>query len=165
MQDLNEIYLKYFDIVYKFLLSRTHDKDLSEELTQETFYLAVRDINKFKGESKLSSWLCQIAKNLLYKEFNKKRKKPIILEEENLRNVPSSNSVEEKLIEQEEKTTLYKNLKVLDETTKDVILLRITGEKSFKEIGDFFGKSENWARVTFYRGKEKLKEVSKNGDK
>lgn len=165
MQDLEEIYLKYFDIVYKFLLLRTHNKDLSQELTQETFYLAVRDINKFKGKCKLSSWLCQIAKNLLYKEFNKKRNKPIIVEEEILKNIPSNNNIEEKLIEHEEKSTLYNSLNILDETTKDVILLRITSEKSFKEIGDFFGKSENWARVTFYRGKEKLKEVNKNDEK
>ena len=50
----------------------------------------------------------------------------------------------------------------LDEKTREVIYLRITGELSFKEIGDILNKSENWARVTFYRGKQKMKEGDSN---
>ena len=71
----------------------------------------------------------------------------------------SNDSTEEQIISNEEKISLYKKMQKLDETTREVIYLRTTGELSFKEIGVILNKTENWARVTFYRGKNKLKEV------
>ena len=153
MQNMEQIYKNYFETVNKYLFCLTHNKDISEELTQETFYRAVKKINTFKGECKMSVWLCQIAKNLWYDQCKKNKK---IL---NIEDVETLENLEEKLILNDEKLSLYKKLQTLDEKTREVIYLRITGELSFKEIGIIMNKTENWARVRFYRGKNQLKEV------
>lgn len=158
MQDMEQIYEQYFETVYKYLFCLTRNSDISEELTQETFYRAVKKIHTFKGECKISVWLCQIAKNLWYDECRKYRK-TIKVSEENFLEIQVPNDVtEEKVVQNEEKMALYKKLQTLDEKTREVIYLRITGELSFKEIGTILNQTENWARVTFYRGKQKLKE-------
>ena len=155
MQDLEQIYKQYFETVNKYLFCLTHNSDISEELTQETFYRAVKKINTFKGECKMSVWLCQIAKNLWYDELKKNKKLENI---EQTFSIQSEENLEENIILNENKLELYKKLQKLDKQTREVIYLRITGELSFKEIGDILNKTENWARVTFYRGKQKLKE-------
>ena len=156
MWDMEQIYEKYFETVSKYLFCLTHNSDTSEELTQETFYRAVKNINKFKGNSKMSVWLCQIAKNLWYDELKKNKKSKNIEDEIFL--IQSENEVERDVISNDSKLQLYKKLQKLDKNTREVIYLRITGELSFKEIGDILNKTENWARVIFYRGKQKLKE-------
>lgn len=158
MQDIEKIYEEYFETVNKYLFCLTHNNDISEELTQETFYRAVKKIDTYKGECKMSVWLCQIAKNLWY-DYCRKNKKLINTEETDLLDIQELNSLEEKVVSNEEKMALYKKLQHLDAKTREVIYLRITGELSFKEIGIILNKTENWARVTFYRGKNKLKEV------
>lgn len=158
MQDIEKIYEEYFETVNKYLFCLTHNNDISEELTQETFYKAVKKINTYKGECKMSVWLCQIAKNLWYDQC-RKNKKNIDLEEMEALSFQDSNTVEDKIISNEEKISIYKKMQNLDDKTREVMYLRITGELSFKEIGVILNKTENWARVTFYRGKNKLKEV------
>ena len=158
MQDIEQIYEEYFETVNKYLFCLTHNADISEELTQETFYRAVKKINTYKGECKISVWLCQIAKNLWYDQC-RKNKKITNIKEEDLLCEQVMKQREEKAILAEEKISLYKKMQNLDEKTREVIYLRITGELSFKEIGIILNKTENWARVTFYRGKNKLKEV------
>lgn len=160
MQDIGQIYEEYFETVYKYLFCLTHNNDIAEELTQETFYRAVEKINTYKGDCKISVWLCQIAKHLWF-DYCRKNKKTINIQE-NLFNEHSTNVTEESIISNDEKISLYKKMQNLDEKTREVIYLRITGELSFKEIGTILNKTENWARVTFYRGKTKLKEVNKN---
>lgn len=157
MQDIEKIYEEYFEIVNKYLFCLTHNNDISEELTQETFYRAVKNINSFKGDCKISVWLCQIAKNLWYNEF--KRNKKITSSFDEILEIQSTENVENKIILNEEKVLLYKKIQKLDEKTRDVMHLRLSGELSFKEIGIILNKTENWARVTFYRGKKKLEEV------
>lgn len=156
MQNMEEIYKQYFETVNKYLFCLTHNSDISEELTQETFYRAVKKINSFKGDCKMSVWLCQIAKNLWYDELKKNKKIGNIEDEMFL--IQSEDKVEEKVVLNESKIELYRKIQKLDKLTREVIYLRITGELSFKEIGDILNKTENWARVTFYRGKQKLKE-------
>lgn len=158
MQDIEQMYKEYFETVYKYLLCLTHNKDTAEELTQETFCRAVKNIDKFKGDCKISVWLCQIAKNLWYDECRKKNN-IYIKEDIELEEIPDINSLEDIAISNNEKDILYKKLEQLDSQTREVILLRITGDLSFKEIANILNKTENWARVTFYRGKQKLKEV------
>ena len=164
MQQPEEIYKDNFDTVFKYLFCLTRDVNTSEELTQETFYRALKNINKFKGESKLSTWLCQIAKNLWYDELKKRKSKEVSLEENfNLVEVTSSNeNVEDEVVSKDSKIKLFEKLQKLDSTTREVIYLRISGDLSFKEIGTILNKTENWARVTYYRGKQKLKEVEQN---
>lgn len=161
MQDIEKVYEEYFETVYKYLFCLTHNSDLSEELTQETFYRAVQKIGSFKEECKISVWLCQIAKNLWYDEI-KKDKKINKANEEELGLITSSENLEDMIISNEEKMELYRKMQKLDELTREVIYLRITGELSFKEIGNILNKTENWARVTFYRGKNKMREVDNN---
>ena len=157
MQDIKQIYEEYFETVNKYLFCLTRDNDISEELTQETFYKAVQKINTYKGKCKMSVWLCQIAKNLWYDQCRKNKK--VINIEENLFDAQAPESTESQVISNDEKISLYKKMQKLDEKTREVIYLRITGELSFKEIATILDKTENWARITFYRGKNKLKEV------
>ena len=158
MQNIEQIYEEYFETVYKYLFCLTHNNDISEELTQETFYRAVRKIDKYKGECKISVWLCQIAKNLWYDEC-RKNKRTINTREDCLMDIQETNTLEEEVIANDEKMLLYKKMQLLDDKTREVMYLRLSGELSFKEIGIILNKTENWARVTFYRGKNQLKEV------
>ena len=158
MQDIEKIYEEYFETVNKYLFCLTHNNDISEELTQETFYKAVKRINTYKGECKMSVWLCQIAKNL-WNDQCRKNKKILNTTDIDLSNIESQDKVEEEVVSNDEKVSLYKKMQLLDDKTREVMYLRITGELSFKEIGVIMNKTENWARVTFYRGKSKLKEV------
>jgi len=105
----------------------------------------------------MSVWLCQIAKNLWYDQC-RKNKNNIDIEEMEALCFQDTSAVEEKVISNEEKLSIYKKMQKLDDKTREVMYLRITGELSFKEIGIILNKTENWARVTFYRGKNKLKE-------
>ena len=155
MEDIEEIYKKYFTTVYKYLLSLTQSSDIAEELTQETFYRAVKNINKFKGNCKISVWLCQIAKNLWFDELRKNKRYKNIDDEE----IIFQENLEEKAILNNDKIDLFKKIQKLDAQTRDVMYLRLTGELSFKEIASILNKTETWARVTFYRGKQKIKEV------
>ena len=158
MQNIEEIYKEYFETVNKYLFCLTRNNDISEELTQETFYKAVKKINTYKGDCKMSVWLCQIAKNLLF-DYYRKNKRILDIEEKELFDIQALENVEEQLILKDEKLSLYRKMQKSDEKTREVMYLRITGELSFKEIGTILNKTENWARVTFYRGKQKLKEV------
>ena len=157
MQNIEQIYEEYFETVNKYLFCLTHNKDISEELTQETFYRAIKKIGTYKGECKISVWLCQIAKNLWYDQCRKNKK--VINQENELFNEQALNTLEEQVISNDEKVSLYKRMQKLDEKTREVLYLRISGELSFKEIGIILNRTENWASVTFYRGKNKLKEV------
>ena len=163
MHDIETIYKEYFQTVYKYLICLTHNEDIAEELTQETFYKAIQKINTFKNNCKISIWLCQIAKNLWYDELKKNKKIKDISEDEYF-SIQIMTDFEDKIISEENRKILYQRIRNLNEQTIKVIYLRIIGDLSFKEIGSILGKTENWARTTFYRGKEKLRE-EKDDDK
>ena len=163
MHDIETIYKEYFQTVYKYLICLTQNKDIAEELTQETFYKAIQKINTFKNNCKISIWLCQIAKNLWYDELKKNKKIKDISEDEYF-SIQIMTDFEDKIISEENRKILYQRIRNLNEQTRKVIYLRIIGDLSFKEIGSILGKTENWARTTFYRGKEKLRE-EKDDDK
>lgn len=159
MQSIEQIYEEYFNTVYKYLFCLTHDANFSEELTQETFLKALEHLSSFKGDCKISVWLCQIAKNLLFNELKRKKSKSFVSTDSFSPDLISSSDVEKSIVLNEEKINLYKQMQKLDSNSKEVVYLRITGELSFKEIGDILNKTETWARVTFYRAKKKLEEV------
>ena len=158
MQDMSEIYSQYSKIVYNYIFCLTKNEETAEEITQDTFLVAVKNIDKFKGECKISTWLCQIAKYLWYKELRKVKKIKI----EELEKFKESDllieTVEESVIQKEEKLELLKRLQKLDDKTRNVMYLRLFVNLNYEEIGLVLNKSANWARVTFFRGKEKLKE-------
>lgn len=155
MQPMEEIYQEYARTVFKYLLSKTHDEDLAEELTQETFYQALKSIDRFDESCKISTWLCAIAKNQLHAY---RRKHPEMKTLEELEQAELSvESAEQNALDTLARVDLMKQLHSCPEPYREVMYQRIFGNLSFKEIGEIMGKSENWARVTFYRGKEKLK--------
>lgn len=162
---MEEIYKEYSKIVYNYLLSLTCNSELAEELMQETFYSAVKNINKFRNDSSIKTWLCKIAKNKwidYIKKLNVSNELSIDDIEEKYLLV---NSFEEEFSSKEAVIDLYKKIHKLDKKTREVIYLRIRADLSFKEIGLIMEESENWARVTFYRAKVKLKEELDNEKK
>lgn len=163
MQNMEEIYKQHSNTVYKYLFCLTHSEDTSEELTQETFAIAVKEINKFKGNCKISVWLCQIAKHLWYKKLKKEKKENNVSFEELNIELIEEKTTEEIICKQEDNLTIFKNMQKLDAISREIIYLRMFGNLNFIEIGEILGKSANWARVNFYRAKEKIKEESKNG--
>ena len=154
MDDMSAIYQQHAQTVYKFLLAQCHDPDLAEELTQETFYQAVRSIGRFDGSCKVSVWLCQIAKHLWYQHLRKHRREVPMPDDPPDIPVPSS---EDGLLEREGRLELLRSIHSLPPDQREVVYLRAFGGLSFREIGDVLGKTETWARVTFYRSKEKLR--------
>jgi RNA polymerase sigma factor (sigma-70 family) len=157
VNDFNKIYETYGNQVYKYLVSLTRDASLAEELTQETFYQAVKSIHKFREDCKLSVWLCQIAKYSYYKHKKKhKNHEDYDITQENMIDSESPEYIYEK---KDSKLSILKAIHMLEEPYKEVISLRTYSELSFKEIGEIFQKTENWARITFYRGKTKLKDI------
>lgn len=158
---MEEIYKEYSKYIYNYLSSFTN-AEIAEELMQETFYSAMKNINKFKNNSSLKTWLYKIAKNKLTDYYKKTNK----MQEINFDNVNESllliNSFEEDYMNRDELINVYKKIHKLDEKSKEVVLLRVKCEFNFKEIGDIIGKTEEWARITFYRAKVKLKEDFEN---
>lgn len=152
--DMDTIYREYAAPVFKYLMTLCYEEDTARELTQETFYQAVKSSGRYDGTCKVFTWLCQIAKHLWYQELDKRKRKGTCELDENL--VSSDVALEDGVCIREDKMELFKRVHILDEAAKEVVLLRLTGAFSFREIGDIFGKNENWARVTFYRAKQKL---------
>lgn len=153
MEDMEKAYRQHAQTVYKFLLAKTRNEHLAEELTQETFCQAVKSVNRFDGTCKVSVWLCQIAKHLWYQHL-RKRETPV--PPEDLPDTPGP-SAEEGLLEREGRMDLLRLVHALPEPRREVVYLRAFGGLSFREIGDVMGKTETWARVTFYRSKESLR--------
>ncbi|MCM1064732.1 MAG: sigma-70 family RNA polymerase sigma factor [Eubacterium sp.] len=155
---MEEIYQENAKLVYRFLLKYCHDSQLAEELTQETFLRAMNSIERYDYSCKISVWLCQIAKHI-YLQYLEKRGKEIPSEEITLDEAGSNTGekgIEEQVVRRYELLDVLKDMQNLPEQMREVIYLRTMAELSFKEIGEILGKSENWARVTFYRGKERL---------
>ena len=160
MQPMEEVYREHAQTVYRYLLSLTHDPSIAEELTQETFYQAVKGAARFDGRCKVSTWLCAIAKNQL-SVYRRKHRVTEELEE----GFVSDGSADGDLLASESRVELLRKLHALGEETREVIYLRVFGELSFREIGDILSRTENWARVTFYRGKEKLKKEMRSDER
>ena len=152
MQPMEEVYRQYARVVYRYLLGLTRDADLAEELTQETFYQAVRTSGRYDGSSQVSTWLCGIAKNVLRTHL---RRHPATEDIDEV-SLPAP-SAEAAVLQKEDRLLLLKRVHALKEPTREVVYLRTYGNLSFKEIGAVLGKTENWARVTFYRAKEQLR--------
>jgi RNA polymerase sigma factor (sigma-70 family) len=156
MDSMEQVYAKHARMIYGFLLAKTKNPDLAEELTQETFCQAVKSIHTFQRKSSMSTWLCGIAKNVWF-EYLRKNKMEDPLSEANESKVESAEAV---FFRSWSSLNMLKALHHLREPMREVMYLRLNGELSYRQIGEIMGKSENWARVTFYRGKEIiLKEV------
>lgn len=155
---METLYRENAKIVYHYLYSRCKDEELSKDLTQETFLKAYESMERFDGSCKISTWLCQIAKHLLYRHWEKTGRQ-IPTEPEDLAKIPSGmgkDTTESAVITRIELIDCLKELQKLPEQMREVMYLRVMSDLSYREIGEIMGKSENWARVTFYRAKEAL---------
>ena len=156
MEITDDIYRAYAQTVYRYLLALTRDADLAEELTQETFYQAIRSVGRFRGESRVSTWLCAIAKNQLLL-YRRRKREP--LPEAEAEPAPSAEGEALGLMERKE---LLRAIHALPEPGREILYLRAFGGLSYREIGDIFGKTENWARVTCCRAREALRKEWEN---
>lgn len=152
---MEQIYQKYAQYVYKYLMSLCHDTFVAEELTQETFYQAIKSLPKYDERSKLSTWLVGIARNqyLVYLRKNPKHENV----EDQAMEPADYRTPEAETLQQLSRVQVLKLLHNCQEPYREVLYLRMFEDLSFRDIGEIMDKSENWARVNFYRGKEKLK--------
>ena len=154
MTDFSEVYELYFKDVYKYALSLSRDAHVAEEITQETFFKALKNIDSFRGQCKLYVWLCQIAKNTYFTYAGKREN----AYDDEPAPTAGEDGLEEKLLQSETAFEIHRALHRLEDPYKEVFSLRVLGQLSFRQIGELFGKTESWARVTFHRAKIKIKE-------
>ncbi len=153
-----KVYREYYTPVYRYLLSMCKDSHTAEEITQETFFKALKNIEKYDPSQKMLTWLCTIAKNTYFT----KAKKAGRCEELTDSIADTEDSILDRIIDSESSMEILKSLHGLPEPYKEVFTLRVLGSFSFKRIGDIFGKTEAWARVTFFRSKAMIKEKLEN---
>lgn len=158
MTDFEKIYTEHFTDVYRYVLSLCRDEAIAEEVTQETFFKALKSINSFHGTCKLYVWLCQIAKNTYFSLCKKNKRMRADIDEMQ----PDINiDLVGDLSDSESAKRLHRLLHNLKEPYKEVFTLRVFGELPFVQIGELFNKTDSWARVIFYRAKKQLQEAAK----
>lgn len=160
MAEFEEIYRDYFKDVFLYLKALCRDESVSEEIAQETFVKALSAIDSYDGRKDIRAWLFTIAKNTYYTYC---RRKSISAEEIKETSAPDV-ILTERLENSEKAMEIHKILHNLKEPYKEVFNLRVFGELSFRRIGEIFGKSPGWARITYFRAKEKITEQLEKGE-
>lgn len=155
MTELEDVYNNYFKDVYFFIYSLSKDKYIAEDLTSETFLKAIKSIDCFQGNCDIKTWLFQIAKNSYYSYIRKNKN---LVDIDSVPEKKDDIDIEKSVFSSEESMIIHEILHNLSEPYKEVFSLRIFGELSFKQIGSLFGKTDNWACVTFHRARNKIKE-------
>ena len=155
MTDFEKLFNENREFIFKYLVKMTHDPSLSEELTQETFFRSYMNISALRNEEKVAVWLCQIAKNTYFAWFNEQKRKQPISQPISTDSTPD---IAELFEEKELAGRAFSVLNALEEPYKEVFMLSVFGGLSLKDISAMFGKSESWARVTYYRAKQKIME-------
>jgi len=153
--DFEAIYLEHFQCVYKYVMSLCQNKAIAEDITQESFYKAMENIDKFDGDGQLSTWLCQIAKNTYFSYYRKHKR--IVPEDDGSRSPLIFLDFESDIVDDETSRQLHLLLHDLSEPYKEVFMLRVFGELPFLQIGTLFGKTDSWARLVYYRAKSELR--------
>ena len=156
--DFEELYRTYFSDIYQYIRKLSGSEHMAEEITEETFYKALRKIESFRGDCDIRVWLCQIAKNSCYSHLRKSGRQ-ISLEDAALQDTADpEGTVDERLTTHDEADQIRVLLHTLSDPYKEVFMWRVFAELSFKEIGRLYGKSDNWACVTYHRARNMLKE-------
>lgn len=156
MIELEQIYKTYFKAVFLYAMKLTGNEYIAEEITSETFLKAINNIDRFRGDCDMRVWLCQIAKNT-YLSYLKKNKRILSIDDLDFQNISNSGLfVETKISEQEEVKQIRILLHQMTDPYKEVFMWRVFGELSFKEIGNIYGKTDNWACVTYHRAKKMI---------
>lgn len=184
MEPFEQAYELYFRDVYRYVLSLSRDAAVAEEVTQETFFQAMKSMPSFRGECKMTVWLCQIAKHIYFAGLKKQKRRQEAAAR--LRTgqtyaaldasgtaphapgaAPNASgtapyasgvapSLEQLFCEEETAMKIHGILHGLEEPYKEVFMLRVFGELPYKKIAHIFGKTESWARVTYHRAKLKI---------
>ena len=149
----DEIYIKYFKDVYLYLLKLSGNESVAEDITSETFFKAMKNIDSYRGECSLYAWLCQIAKNTYYTYLNK-NKRIVDLDESQIDEVVPGVDISEE--NKEELLMIKKYLHQIPEPYKEVFMWRVFADMKYDEIGRIFGKTANWACVTYHRAKKMI---------
>ena len=158
---MDDVYREYSNMIFRYLLTLCGDEHLAEELTQETFYQAVRSADRYDGTCKVTTWLCAIAKNK-WKEHLRRHPSTVPLEESLLETGPGVAGAEDTFLSRTGEIEVHKAIHRLADPVREVIQLRLLGGLSFREIAEVMDRTEEWARVTYYRGKLSLrKELEK----
>ena len=153
MTAFEEIYKEHFSGVYKYVYALCRNEDLAEEVTQETFYKAMENMDKFRGETRLFVWLCQIAKNTYFNYCRKQKRQVSVAAVHPI----SDGDLEEAFFDKETAGRLLRLMHELTEPYKEVFTLRVYGQLPFSQIGQLFGKSDSWARLIYYRAKREIR--------
>ena len=153
--DYEKVYSTYYMRVYSYAITLTKDRGQAEEITQNTFFKAITAKHPFRGNSEELTYLCAIAKNLFYDE---KRRHVRMTDMSEAQELASEENVEHAVADADTAFRIHVILHRLEEPYKEVFQLRVFGELSFSQIAAIFGKSENWARVTYHRAKLKIQE-------
>lgn len=149
----DEIYIKYFKDIYLYLLKLSGNESVAEDITSETFFKAMKNIDSYRGECSLYAWLCQIAKNTYYTYLNK-NKRIVDLDESQIDEVVPGVDISEE--NKEELLMIKKYLHQIPEPYKEVFMWRVFADMKYDEIGRIFGKTANWACVTYHRAKKMI---------
>lgn len=160
-EDFNEIYRLYAQKVYRYILSLCRDKTLADDILQNTMLKAFDNIGSFTGRCSVQTWLCSIARNEYYNHLKKADNKNASLDENT---EGGSDNPEERAISNLTAMDILKLVHTLEEPFREIFTLRFYGELKFSEIGEVFGKSENWARVNYFRAREKLARMLEEED-
>lgn len=175
--DWEKMYDTYYLRIYAYALTSLKNETDAEEIAQQTFYRAMSSKSGFRAGSNEFSWLCSIARNLII-DFYRRRKREVLksdeMEDEPDRpgqnktvlteNFSVDSEPEKHALEQEEIFRIHLALHKLKEPYREVFELRVFGELSYRQISEIFGKTENWARVTYYRARVLLRERVKTDD-
>ena len=153
-EQTEKLYEAHYMRVFSYAMTLSGDRTMAEEITQETFFRAFAKSGEFRKESDEVTWLCAIAKNYFYDERRRQSKHEPIPEE-----VPDTGKgIEQAAADRDSSFRIHVALHALEEPYREIFELRVFGELSFREIGTIFGKTENWARVTYHRARLKLQE-------
>ena len=158
-QDFEAIYRLYFTSVYRFILSRCQDPDLADEITSLTFFKALESLDSFRGDGSIDGWLKQIGYRIYLDHL---QRTPKTLPEEELEQLPSLDlSPDDQIIEQESVQSIELAIKQLRTPYREVFELRVKEELSYQDIARIFGKTDNWACVTYHRAKRMVQDELK----
>ena len=156
--EFEKIYSTYFNDVFRYIRRLSNNEHIAEEITADAFFKALRSIDSFRGECDIRVWLCTIARNC-YFSYLKKQGRLENMEDVDALNVPgTAESIEEQLVRREDAMRIQRVLHDIPEPYREVFMWRVYAELSFKQIGQIFNKSENWACVTYHRAKSKIRE-------
>ena len=153
MTEFESIYRRYFTDVELYLRAICHDESLAEELTEQVFFQALKALPKFRGDCDIRTWLCAMARNCYLSHLRKHRQTEDIDEIQ----IPDPRrSVEEQIEDSQQAMAIHRVLHELPEPYKEVFSLRVFGQLSFEDIGSLFGRTANWACVTYHRARQKI---------